>query len=99
MGAPQTTAVRFRVDPRDVPPVKAARLLGLTLPSFEDVLPRLRERGFPVPDPDTGHFDVKAIEDWMDRRSGLAKVVEARDADAGDFSSRLGRIRGTGRQR
>ena len=93
------TAVRFRIDPRDVPPAKAARLLGLTLPAFEVALPRLRGRGFPLPDPDTGHFDLKAIEAWMDRRSGLAMAAEAQDAAVGDFSARLGQLRGTGKRR
>ena len=95
----QASAVRFRVDPRDVPPVKAARLLGLTLPIFESTLPRLRSRGFPMPDPDTGNYDLKAIEAWMDWRSGLAKVEEAQDAGSGDFSARLGLLRGTGKRR
>src|SRR5690606_9130818 len=39
--------IRFQVDPRDVPPEKAARRLGLTLERFEDLLPRLLARGFP----------------------------------------------------
>ncbi|MGI4765368.1 MAG: hypothetical protein ACRYGP_09945, partial [Janthinobacterium lividum] len=95
----QASHVRFRIDPRDVPPVKAARVLGLTLPAFESTLPRLRERGFPVPDPDTGNFDLKAIENWMDRRSGLAKAEEAQDAGAGDFSAKLGLLRGSRKRR
>lgn len=98
MGTPQVGSVRFRVDPRDVPPVKAARILGLTLPAFDAALPRLRGRGFPAADPDTGNFDLKAIENWMDRRSGLAMAPEAQDAGL-DFGARLGNLRGTGRRR
>jgi hypothetical protein len=60
--------------------VKAARRLGLTEAEFEDMQGRLFARGFPHPDPDTGNFDLKAIEDWMDRRSGLTKGNTARDA-------------------
>ncbi len=54
--------LRYRIDPRDVPPVKAARRLGLTLAAFEAILKRLLARGFPAPDPDTGNFDMKAVE-------------------------------------
>jgi len=76
------SSVRFRVDPRDVPVEKAARRLGLTLAAFEEVKDRLFARGFPRPDPDTGLFDLKAVEDWMDRRSGLTSNWAARDASA-----------------
>ena len=64
-------AIRFRVDPRDVPLVKAARKLGLTEAEFGKLRLQLSRRGFPDPDPDTGHYDLKAIEAWMDIRSGL----------------------------
>lgn len=70
--------IRSQVQPRDVPPVKAARRLHLTLAEFERLLPRLLKRGFPPPDPDTGNFDLKAIDAWMDARSGL--VVTSRPA-------------------
>lgn len=62
------TAVRFNVEPRDVPPEKAARRLGLTMERFEQVLPRLLSRGFPPSDPDTGYFDLDAIDAWRARR-------------------------------
>ncbi len=94
----QGGSVRFRVDPRDVPPIKAARVLGLTQSEFEAALPRLRERGFPSADPDTGNYDLKAIENWMDRRSGLAKTPEAQDAGI-NFGARLGMLRGSGKRR
>ncbi len=92
----QGGSVRFRVDPRDVPPVKAARLLGMTLTEFEATLPRLRLRAFPAPDPDTGNYDLKAVEAWMDRRSGLATDPKPQDAGL-DFHARLGNLRGTRR--
>jgi hypothetical protein len=75
-----STAIRTRVDPRDVPLDKAARRLGLTESAFHLVADRLHARGFPRPDPDTGMFDLVAIEDWMNRRSGLTSIVQARDA-------------------
>ena len=75
---------RFRVDPRDVPAEKAARRLGMTLRAFEGVLPNLIERGFPAPDPDTGNFDLQAVDRWCDARHphlfAAAVPMGARDA-------------------
>lgn len=62
------TSMRFKVAIRDVPPAVAARTLGLTLEAFTAKLPALRARNFPVPDPVTGNFDLKAIERWQDSR-------------------------------
>ena len=73
-------SVRFPIEPRDVPPTKAARRLHLTLAEFETKLPALFGRGFPRPDPTTGMFDLKAIDGWMDQRSGLTAPAGARDA-------------------
>ncbi|WP_038367941.1 hypothetical protein [Bosea sp. UNC402CLCol] len=78
--APQPSQVRYTVDPRDVPPVKAARRLHLTLSEFERILPRLLQRGFPRPDPDTGNYDLKAVDQWMDNRSTLTPANQPRDA-------------------
>ena len=76
--------IRFKVDPRDVPAVVAARRLGLSLDVFNGRLPDLLARGFPPPDPTTGNFDLKAIDAWMDQRSGLGMIPQpvARDATA-----------------
>lgn len=62
---------RFKVEPRDVPPAAAARVLGLTEATFMARLPELLARGFPGPDPTTGCFDLKAVAAWQDRRSGF----------------------------
>jgi hypothetical protein len=59
--------MRFHVKPGDVPPVVAARRLGLTLDAFERKLPELVRRKFPPSDPTTGNFDLDAIDAW--RRS------------------------------
>lgn len=61
----------MRIEPRDVPAEKAARRLGLTMARFSGILPELRRRGFPAADPTTGHYDLKAIDAWMDRRSRI----------------------------
>jgi hypothetical protein len=69
MTAPITSDVRFRVDPADVPPEKAARRLHLTLERFNQVLPKLLARGFPPADPDTGCFGLEAIDQWRKLRT------------------------------
>jgi hypothetical protein len=61
--------IRHRVDPGDVPPEKAARRLGVTLQRFNEVLPRLLDRGFPPADPDTGCYDLDAIDQWRRLRT------------------------------
>ena len=61
-------SLRYQIEPRDVSPEKAARRLGLTLPEFREVLPRLLSRGFPPPDVDTGNFDLDEIDAWRGRR-------------------------------
>jgi hypothetical protein len=60
--------IRFPVEPRDVPPEKAARRLHLTLAEFTAKLPALMDRGFPGPDPTTGMFDLEAIDLWRHAR-------------------------------
>ena len=76
--------LRFRVDPRDVPPDLAARRLGMEIADFNAVLPNLIARGFPSPDPDTGRFDLVAIDKWCDARHvhlfGGGTGMQARDA-------------------
>ena len=69
MNVPTASEVRFRVDPADVPPEKAARRLHLSLDRFKELLPRLMARGFPPPDPDTGNFALEAIDQWRKLRT------------------------------
>jgi hypothetical protein len=68
MSIPKAKAVRFRIEPGDVPPEKAARRLHLTLAEFTDKLTELLRRGFPGPDPTTGMFCLEAIDQWRLRR-------------------------------
>jgi hypothetical protein len=91
-------APRFKINPRDVPPELAARRLGLSIEAFEDLRADLEARGFPIPDVTTGFYDLKAIEAWQDRRSGLAgmSVPAAKDA-ATVVSGRLARMSHDGR--
>jgi hypothetical protein len=48
MTGPTPSEIRFRVDPGDVPPEKAARRMHLTVKRFNEVLPKLMVRGFPA---------------------------------------------------
>src|SRR5262249_7740121 len=68
---PPAGQIRHPVAPRDVPPVKAARRLGLTLNAFAQVQDELFARGFPRPDPTTGNYDLDVIDAWMDARHAL----------------------------
>ncbi len=74
--------MRFRAEPRDVPAHVMARRMGLSEAQFRECLPALLARGIPPADPTTGHFDLKAADDWMDRRHGLTTALAARDASA-----------------
>lgn len=87
--------MRFRVEPGDVPPPIAARRLGKSEAEFEAVLPNLIARGFPKPDPDTGNFDLDAIDAWRRARHPhlfLTEPPRARDART-VVSARLGEMK------
>jgi hypothetical protein len=66
----RATDIRYRVDPGDIPPEKAARRLHLPLQRFNELLPDLLKRGFPAADPTTGNFDLDAINLWRKDRHG-----------------------------
>jgi len=79
------TVPRFKIVPRDVPASAVARLLGVSEARFVDCVPDLLARGFPSPDATTGNYDLKAVEAWQDRRSGLSGTMGAlmaKDASA-----------------
>lgn len=76
-------SIRFKVEPRLVPATAAARRLGLAVDDFLAKLPDLRREGFPPAVPVAGNFDLVAIDDWLDRRAGLA----SRDAAAVDAAA------------
>lgn len=60
--------MRIRVEIREVPAEHAARRLGLSLAEFQEKLASLVARGFPAADPDTGNFDLDAIDAWRKAR-------------------------------
>lgn len=73
-------------DTGDVPAGKVAARMGFDdVRSFEAALPRLRARGFPAADPDTGRYCIEAVDRWRRRRHldlfpELTAASEARDA-------------------
>lgn len=83
----------------DVPPVTAARRVGLSLDAFREALPKLVARGFPPADATTGNFDIDAIDAWRKMRyphlfpSRLTSPSAARDA-RDVVAERVARIRG-----
>lgn len=88
----EPTHLRYQVQPRMVRLDKAARRLGLTPAEFREKLPTLIARGMPPACDVTGHYDLDAINAWLDRRSGLAKSKPvARDA-SDVFEERLSQL-------
>jgi len=87
--APQHSSVRFPVQPRLVPPAKAARYLHLTLPEFLELLPALHQQGFPKACAITGNYDMVAIDAWQDKRSGLAGGAASAQTSADIAKARL----------
>jgi hypothetical protein len=62
--------LRFKLPPGgDVPPITAARRMGLSLDAFREALPDLVLRGFPQADETTGNFDLDAIDTWRRTRN------------------------------
>jgi len=87
----RSSSVRHRIDPLDIPAVKAARRLHLTLEQFRDKLPELIERGFPPPDPTTGNFFLPAIDNWMASRTGFTTCTGSHD-DVDIINNRIARL-------
>lgn len=83
--------IRHRVDPLDVPPVKAARRLHLTLDEFRQKLPDLVRRGFPSADPTTGNYFLPAIDRWMADRDRLTASRASPD-DQDIINDRIARL-------
>lgn len=82
-------SVRFVVEPRLVPVQKAARRLHLTKGEFSSLRPALLDAGFPRPCSITGHYDLKAIESWLDSRAGVAESAPSLTDYAALVSQRL----------
>jgi hypothetical protein len=76
-----------------VPTHKAARRLHLTPKEFEEQLHGLQRVGFPAACSITGHYDLKAIDEWLDKRSGVGtaagKPIDARTISPEEFQAKL----------
>ena len=63
--------------------------------NLDRILPRLVKRGFPPADPDTGMFDLEAIDEWRRARNpqlfGLTTAEKPRDPRE-VFDERLARL-------
>lgn len=68
---PTPNQIRFTVEPRLVPPTKAARRLHLTISEFNEKIGALLRAGMPAPCSVTGHYDLVALDAWLDRRAGV----------------------------
>ena len=90
-------APRFQIAPGDVPEELAARRMGMSPQAFKAALPNLFARGFPKPDPDTGNYDLDAIDEWRHCRHPhlYQGRVELRPRDASlVVQERLAALRG-----
>jgi hypothetical protein len=65
-----------------LPPTKVARWLFLSIDGFNEALPALLKEGFPKACPVTGHYDMRALEAWQDKRSGLVGGLPVEDRTA-----------------
>jgi hypothetical protein len=90
MKAPTPNQIRLAVEPRLVPAQKAARRLHLTEAEFREKLPELLRAGFPTACSITGHYDLKAIDGWLDRRAGIGESA-SQGASADVIWGRLAR--------
>ena len=88
--APSPAQIRYRVEPRDIPAIKAARRMHLSLEAFRAKLPELLSRGFPSADPTTGMYFLPAIDKWMEARTSLTAATAERDDSV--INERLGSV-------
>ena len=71
---------KLNLPPRGVTDAESADHIGLGPTEYKQKLLQLEAEGFPKPDPLTRRRDIKAIDCWMDARSGLAEDDSANGA-------------------
>ena len=64
----------YTPEPRRWNEQQVAAWWGRSVNWFRSNRPILESEGFPLRDPLFGGWDSRAINDWMDRRSGLSKA-------------------------
>lgn len=89
---PTPNQIRFPVEPRLVPAQKAARRLHLTEAEFVSKLDALLRAGLPPACHVTGHYDLKAIDNWLDRRASLGESSSTARNAADVFAERRARL-------
>lgn len=70
------------IEPRGLTAGEVAFYLGISPVKFTEIKERLYERGFPRPDPDTGRYDVKAVDFWWDSESGIVATSPSNLSEA-----------------
>ncbi|MBP2290767.1 hypothetical protein [Azospirillum rugosum] len=71
---------KFTFTPRLMTALDVATYLNRSEQWFAMKRPQMEEAGFPRPDPLLGLYDQRAIDLWLDRRSGLATASPANDS-------------------
>ena len=86
---------KYTPSPRGWTLEQVATRLGVSISWFQERRKSLYEANFPRPDALTGRTDSKALERWMDMRSGLVDQLTGRGAESGSgFDEALRRVRG-----
>lgn len=88
--------MRFHVKPRCVPTSAAARRLGLSERDFKDRLQDFERAGFPKADPVSGHYDIEAIDRYIEARNPSYFGKEDDGGAITDSAVMLQRIAGMG---
>lgn len=68
------------ITPRGLKTCDVAAYLGLSQTDFFRKRAAMEAAGFPRPDPITRRYDRRAIDAWLDRRSGLDPYSADEDA-------------------
>lgn len=72
--------IRYRIDPRMIPPQKVARRLGVSYEQFVASVPELERQGFPKPVRVLGNYCLQAVDNWIDAQSGLTTPTDPASA-------------------
>lgn len=71
---------KYIADPRIWNEFQVASRLNMGARSFKEKRPELEKQGFPKFDPLLGGWDSRAIELWLDARSGIALPANSDEA-------------------
>lgn len=71
---------KFTFLPRLMTALDVATYLNRSEQWFAHKRPQMEAAGFPRPDPLLGLYDQRAVDQWLDRRSGLVAASPANDS-------------------